>query len=752
MKKDILHMENQADNWENATPVGNGRIGAMLFGRTGTEEIFLNEETVWSQKKHSPPDSDFKEKIEYIRKLFRDGKNDEADKWAVENLGEFPRIASYEYAGKLVFNHGETNDAQDYSRDIDLVRGVANISYSRGGAKYDIECFASHKQDVIAYRLESGAPSDFSVCFERENTLSVSSSDNLLSAVCETASGNHRFCACARICSDGAVSAKDGKLFVVGARRTVVYISMATAFRGGDFISSCKRLVSRTADEYDAIKAEHIADFSALMRRSDITFSHDGKMSGEPIAARLKKLREGGAADFGLISLYFQFGKYLLISSSREGTLPSNLQGVWAEKISNPWSSDYHTNINLQMNYWLAEPANLSSCALPLFDYMNKYLLRQGERTAAEYYGVSGTVTHHVSDIYGFTAAADYLYGLWPLGGAWLAFHMWEHYLYTQNRDFLQNTAYEYIKACAVFFMEYMYEDGGMLLSGPSISPENKYLFGENKTPVFLAVSPTMDIMIIGGLLKFYIETEKILNIDPSKAEAARQALCKLPPLKIGRHGQLMEWLDDYDEEEPGHRHVSHAFALHPDCAVTRKTPELYKAIRVSLDRRLQHGGGHTGWSRAWLINLFARLRDGKAAYENLIKLFTLSTNDNLFDTHPPFQIDGNFGGAAGICEMLMQSHEGFISLLPAVTEEFSGSFDGLMARGAVEVCAKFSHGRITEFSLRSPVGKTVLVELPERMRGAVVTVGGKRLDVCGDGLYEVSLAADETCRALAAD
>ena len=747
MKKQILHMDNQADCWENATPVGNGRLGAMLFGRAETEEIYLNEETIWSQKAPPVPDPDFRDKIDHVRTLFLEGKNDVADKFVRENMGEFPRIASYEYAGKLLIKHKGLKRTTDYSRDLDLNDGVAYISCKRGGVKYEAECFASYKQNVIAYRLASDEPSDYSLSFERENIRSCVFADGLLSIEGETAFGGHRFQVCVKILSDGKAVEKKGAVTVSGARDTVIYIAIVTAFRDSDYKTTCEKLASRTVDEYDAIKEEHIADFSALMSRSDISLDGDKDIEAMTPAERLKRLRKGGVSDLSLISLYFRFSKYLLISSSREGTLPANLQGVWAEKLSNPWDADYHTNINLQMNYWLAESANLSMCTGQLFDYMNTCLLHQGERTAREYYHVNGTVTHHLSDIYGFTAAADGPLGLWPLGGAWLAFHMWEHYRYTTDLDFLKNTAYEYIKACAVFFMEYMFEDeNGRLLSGPSTSPENRYLFGEDKTAVDIAVSPTMDIEIISGLLKFYIETEKLLNIDPEKAEEAKRLLLKMPPLQVGKYGQLMEWLEDYEEKEPGHRHVSQAFALYPDCAITRKTPELFKAIRVTLDRRLSAGGGHTGWSRAWLINLFARLRDGEAAYENLTKLFTKSTNDNLFDTHPPFQIDGNFGGAAGICEMLVQSQEGFISLLPAVTEDFTGSFEGLMARGNTEVSAEFSRGRVMEFTLISPSRKDVAVELPERMHGAVISADGIQVTADADGLYQIVLRANKPC------
>lgn len=407
-----------------------------------------------------------------------------------------------------------------------------------------------------------------------------------------------------------------------------------------------------------------------------------------------------------------------MISSSRKGTLPANLQGVWSCGLTPPWNSDYHTNINLQMNYWQAEQVGLSDCTLPLFDYMNNYLLPGGERVARENYGVGGMVVHHLSDIYCFAAPADGLWGMWPLGGAWLAYHMWEHYLYTLDTDFLKNTAYRYIRACADFFMDYLFEgNDGYLHSGPSTSPENRYLVDVDgvKREVYLAISPAMDVEIIGGLLDFYVECEKILDIDGISAKRAAEIRAKLPPLRVGKHGQLMEWQKDYEEAEPGHRHISHAFGLYPSAQITRDTPELYRAIEVTLERRLARGGGHTGWSRAWLINLFARLRNSDKAYENVKLLFTKSTLPNLFDNHPPFQIDGNFGGGAGICEMLLQSHEGMLSVLPAFPKNISGSFTGFRARGGVTVSAAWENGRVTYLELTPDRAGTYKVELPER-------------------------------------
>ncbi|MBQ8696784.1 MAG: glycoside hydrolase family 95 protein, partial [Clostridia bacterium] len=362
--------------------------------------------------------------------------------------------------------------------------------------------------------------------------------------------------------------------------------------------------------------------------------------------------------------------------------------------------------------------ANIAECVNPLFDYMNNYLLPAGKRAAKGLYGTKGMVVHHLSDVYGFARAADGPWGLWPMGGAWLAYHMWEHYLYSTDKDFLREVAYEYIKECVRFAEENLFEGrDGHLHTGPSMSPENPFYVEENgkKKKIYITVSPTMDVQIVGGLFDLYRECEKLLSIDPPYAKLIKEKRARLLPMRVGRHGQLMEWRCDYEEAEPGHRHVSHAFGLYPGAQITRQTPELLDALTVTFRRRLSSGGGHTGWSRAWLINLFARLRDGEAAHENIRALFTNSTLDNLLDTHPPFQIDGNFGGAAGIGEMLLQSHEGLLSLLPALPECLQdGSFTGLRARGGLTVDAEWKSGRITALTVTSKRPTKVKIELPE--------------------------------------
>ena len=741
MKNYVLHLENSADVWENSTPVGNGSMGLSIFGKTDRELFVLNEETVWDEKAEMKPAGDFKDKLEHIRSLFLAGKNFEAAKWAEDNLeNDFNFIASYEVAGKVYVDFDNKSKAKDYSRDLCLNNGIATVKYTKKGIETAEECFASYEEKILAAKFSFSEQSSFTLGYERDFVKSYMAEGDTLVVRCVTANGTHSFGVGLRVITDGALSCDDGKFRVENATDAVIYMSIVTDNITENYLDACKNILAGASD-YEAMKQAHIDSFSSIMCRSDISFDGDEALEAMPVSARLERLKKDKkATDFGLMSLYWQFGKYLLVSSSRPGSLPANLQGVWAERIQNSWNADYHTNINLQMNYWHAEQANISECTQSLFDYMNTNLLVGGRKAAQDYYGCKGTVTHHLSDIYGFNGPADGVWGLWPMGGAWLAFHMWEHYRYTNDLGYLKDTAYEYIKACVEFFLDYMVEDdNGRLLTGPSASPENDYIGADGK-PVCMCMSPTMDVEIVSGLLKFYIETEKLLGIDADTAAKAAEALGKMPPIQVGKHGQLMEWLEDYEEAEPGHRHISHAFGIYPADLITRATPDLYNAIRVTIDRRLANGGGHTGWSRAWLINLFARLRDGEATYEHIRLLFTRSTLPNLYDTHPPFQIDGNFGGAAGIGEMLVQSHEGFISLLPATSKLLSGSFSGLKARGNVEISAEFACGKVNAFELISADDKCIGVEIEN---AATVSCGGKDYTAV-NGIFMLDVKAGE--------
>jgi len=710
MNEKILLLNNEAREWDNASPLGGGSFGAMVFGNTDTEKIYLTEETIWSSEDMGENDPEFFDKIQKLRNMYLSGEkyiDDEAER-LLEN--SMKRVRSFEYAGILKIKPDICGEVSGYKRELSLNTGVLNVSYKKGDILVKEQAFCSYPYEVTAVKYNFSSPVSLSVSYEREHVKKVSFSNGILIINAKTAYGDHCFSVGIKPITDGEITEKDGIVRITQANEAVFFVSIATQY---NFISLD---ILAEAESYDEIYENQVEDFSELFRRSDIEFEGDESLKALPADKRIERLQNDDTAeDFGLYELYFNFGKYLLISSSREGTFPANLQGVWVEKLENPWNSDYHTNINLQMNYWPAEVTGLSECHSALFDYMNTVLLESGKKSARELYHCRGTVTHHLSDLYGYTGPADALCGFWQMGGAWLSTHMWEHYLFTEDKDFLRNTAYEYIKNCALFLIDYMVPDkDGTLLSGPSMSPENRYLINtsDGVKEGYLCMSPTMDTEIISHVLRNYIEAENILEIDEETKKEAENVLSKMKKLTVGKNGTLMEWPEDYDEAEPGHRHISHAYALYPGNEISPETPELFEAIKKTLERRLSFGGGHTGWSRAWLINLFARLYNGEKAYENIRMLLTKSTKPNMLDNHPPFQIDGNFGGTAGIAETLLQSHNGYITLLPAVPETLSGRFTNLRARGNISVSAEFKNGKVISYSVDSPDKRDVDVRV----------------------------------------
>ena len=726
MREYIIRNNTPSAKWEDSYPVGNGRMGATVMGYVDEEVLFLNEETVWSSQGKGIPNPNMSDKLKQIRDLFIEGREAEGDKLAIEIFGDcHSRIRSYESAGILKVSLHDNAKCKNYTNNLDLMRGVAKLEYDKDGSHYTRECFASYPDDVIVYRVESdNAPLDAHICFEREKIISVKSENGVLTAICETVFGEHKFAVKARVITDGIVACRDGDLFIASTKAFTLLISLATEFRKGENFADAIVFPERT--DYNMLKMRHEKDFISLMSRADIVLPETPEVDMITNPERRRILDFNKPRDGKLISMQWHFGRYIIASSSRPGSLPANLQGVWVKSLGNEWSADYHTNINLQANYWPAEVTNLSDCHTPLFDYMNEYLLESGRETAKIGYKARGTVVHHLSDIYKFTTPADGLWGIWPHGASWLSFHMWEHFLFTQDRDFLKNEAYEFLRDSAIFFVDTMVENkDGQLVYGPSTSPENRYWVkdenGEDYA-CYLTLSSTMDVGIIGGLFRNFLNASEVLGIEDDYVKEIRAAYAKIPPFKISASGRIQEWIEDYEETEKGHFHISHSFAHFPDCAINHSTPELLEAMKKTLYGRLNGGknaGGYcaltVGWSIAWMLGHLSRFGHGDKAAELVRNYIDLTNPRNLWDLHAKcWQIDGNCGFTAGVSEMLIQSHEGFIALLPALPKTWDhGSFRGLRARGGAEVDIRWEDCDIKEIYFTPDVAGEFTVVLP---------------------------------------
>ena len=726
----VLFYTHPAREWNEALPLGNGRLGAMVFGSVNAERIQLNENTLWMGGPRETDNADALTHLPEVRRLLFAGMPVEAYAVAEKHLMGRPfRLESYQSLGdlRLTFDHDGT--PTDYRFELDIDAAVARLTYRVAGVRYTREVFVSHPAQAIVLRVSADAPGKVSVStwIDRpQDAATEVAGDDRLNLVGALGGGKGlSFLASVKILNEGGRrEAFPERILTERANALSIIVSAATSYRGVDPRAAVERaLATAAATSYDRLKADHIADHQRLFRRVDLRLGPRAVVPGfsradsveMPTDERLERVKRG-ETDLGLEALYFQFGRYLLIATSRPGGLPANLQGLWNDSMFPPWDSDYHLNINLQMNYWPAEVTNLAELHQPLFDYLES-LRAPGRKTARVHYGAGGFVAHHISDIWGFTSPGDRpRSGLWPTGAAWLTQHLWEHYQFGLDRGFLAR-AYPVMKEAAEFFLDYLVDDPrapGRLLSGPSVSPENRYRLPNGQVGI-LSMGPSMDHQIITGLFTQVVQASEILGIDAAFRERVAAVRKKIPGPAIGKHGQIQEWSEDYDEPDPGHRHISQLFALHPGDQITMQgTPELARAARATIERRLANGGGHTGWSRAWIINFWARLHDGAQAYANYQALLAKSTLPNLWDLHPPFQIDGNFGGTAGVAEMLLQSHDGSIHLLPALPPAWpEGSFAGFRARGGVTVDVVWSGGKPVSATLRPAVSGSQRLRFP---------------------------------------
>lgn len=758
-----------AASWNEALPLGNGRLGAMVFGRIAQERLQLNEDTLWAGAPYTPDNIEALAALPEVRRLIESGQYKEATELASAKVMAKPlRQMPYGTLGDVLIDFHDAQVPTKYERTLDLESAIATASYRSKAAKFVREYFVSAPHQVIVLHLEAAdARMDFDLAYRAPRqakyispayqgpatTLVAASSINWLTTelvgepkadvritpdgdACLLVRGRNEpsdgiasgltFALRVKVISDGRAVFKDGRIELRGARSATLLFSGATSFVSyrdvsGDPLARVRRDTDAAASiPYSELKREHVRDYQTLYRTASLTIPPTAA-AGKPTDVRIAESEASN--DPSLAALYLQFSRYLLISSSRPGTQPANLQGIWNEGTNPPWGSKYTININAEMNYWGADPAGLGSCVAPLL-HLAEELSTTGARTAKTMYGARGWVAHHNTDLWRAAAPIDGpKWGLWPCGGAWLCNTLWDHYDFSRDEATLKRL-YPLMRGAALFFLDTLVEDpkGRGLLTSPSLSPENEHPFGSS-----LCAGPAMDRQIIRDLFAHTAEAAKLLKLDEVLAAEVLRAAARLAPDAIGKHGQIQEWLEDWDGDAPDrhHRHVSHLYAIYPSSQLNvRDNAAFIEAAKVSLNQR---GDLATGWGTAWRLCLWARMGDGERAYAILKALLgPQRTYPNMFDAHPPFQIDGNFGGGAGILEMLVQSWGGEIALLPALPAAWPrGEVRGIRARGAVRVDMGWLRGKVQWLELFGPPNSSVKLR-----RGAVVET--VRLDARG--------------------
>ena len=746
------------NDWIHALPLGNGRVGAMFYGSPDRETIEINEESLWSGRQIKETNHATPADLQKIRELIFEDRLAEAAQLSRETfLADPPRVRFFESFGEIFIDFADQTDFTDYKKELELSTATATAAWRKGSTAYESECFVSEAYDALCYRVKAAAPFSCTVTMKRgqDAYTAATAHDTLVLNGRTTYTPDPQygdggegmsFGARIKVISDGTVREHRDHISVIDATYLTVYGAFATNYNvdtfdideSKDYRAALTACMDRlTATDYETVKSIHQKDFGKLF--SALTFELDApRYADEPTDIRLEKVKSGERVDTDLQTLYYQFGRYLLLTSSgMKATLPANLQGKWCNGFRPPWGSDYHTNINLQMNYWPAETGNCSDTVKPLVHFM-KMLSRFGEQTARDEFGARGWCINHTTDVFGRTGVHDSVdCGFFPMAGPWMCLNLWEHYEFTADRDYLREI-YPVLAGSCRFLLDYLCEaPEGYLTTSPSNSPENSFFYTEpdgTRRGSMLTHGATIDFEIIYALFTRTAYACDTLGEDPAFANRLKATLDRLPPLRVSeKYGILQEWIRDYDEVEPGHRHVSPLFGLHPADQINETNPAIFEAARNTLTRRLTYGGEggagchKVGWSQAWMINFFARFKDGEAAFERVQGLLRNCTADNLFDFHPPrlFQIDGNLGGAAGMAEMLMQSHLGtpdsrIIELLPALPKAWpAGYVKGIKARGNITVDMAWKDGRLTEVTILSPADREVTVRMPTNGRTA---------------------------------